>query len=220
MIRDNLKNSVIRKYVQHRFADCNIKLVDLCIQKISKRYFPDRKPTEDLNTIPGFDTKSIVAISRSKIFQYILTIDPEAKKDLKIDQYMPAILEAFPILTDIEQIFKFFHSIIMGNDITKLDDFIKEFQGSRLDSFCNGLKKDEKAVKNAIIYDVSSGFVEGNNNKFKAIKRASYGRNKLNSLEKKNLVAFAVTKIENFGIKPLIFEGKTAGCRLRHNTRT
>ncbi|MEE1031858.1 MAG: transposase, partial [Ruminococcus sp.] len=40
-------------------------------------------------------------------------------------------------------------------------------------------------VKNAISHPESSGFVEGNNNKFKLIKRIVYGRSGLVNLSKK-----------------------------------
>ena len=45
--------------------------------------------------------------------------------------------------------------------------------------FCQSIKKDIAPVKNAISYNISSGFVEGNNNKFKLIKRIVYGKSKL-----------------------------------------
>ena len=45
-------------------------------------------------------------------------------------------------------------------------------------------------VKNAISLDVSSGFVEGNNNKFKLLKRIVYGRSGLVNLAKKCFLAF------------------------------
>ncbi|WP_368757173.1 transposase, partial [Enterococcus avium] len=39
-------------------------------------------------------------------------------------------------------------------------------------------------------HSISSGFVEGNNNKFKLIKRIVYGRSGLVNLSKKCLLAF------------------------------
>ena len=43
-------------------------------------------------------------------------------------------------------------------------------------SFAHGLQNDYEAVKNAVIYPYSNGFVEGSNNRLKMIKRTMYGR--------------------------------------------
>ncbi|MCD8104733.1 MAG: transposase [Lachnospiraceae bacterium] len=67
----------------------------------------------------------------------------------------------------------------------------------------NGLKKDIAPVKNAISLDVSSGFVEGNNNKFKLIKRIVYGRSKIVNLTKKCKLAFLI-KTDDFNLMDLI----------------
>ena len=56
-----------------------------------------------------------------------------------------------------------------------------------------GLKKDIAAVKNAISDSINSGFVEGNNNKIKLIKRIVYGKQKLVNLFKRCYLAFAST---------------------------
>ena len=59
----------------------------------------------------------------------------------------------------------------MGNEIDKIDEFIETYGESKLKSFSNGIKQDIAPVKNAISHPESFGFVEGNNNKFKLIKR-------------------------------------------------
>jgi len=53
----------------------------------------------------------------------------------------------------------------------QLEDYIKKYETSAIEGFIEGIKKDIAPVKNAISHDASSGFVEGNNNKFKLIKR-------------------------------------------------
>ena len=73
----------------------------------------------------------------------------------------------------------------MGKDETKLDEYLERYSNSEIQAFCNGLKKDIAPIKNAISLSISSGFVEGNNNKFKALKRIVYGRSRLVNLEKK-----------------------------------
>jgi transposase len=59
----------------------------------------------------------------------------------------------------------------MGDNPDALDTFMEENKESPLKSFVAGIEKDIAPVKNAISYPNSSGFVEGNNNKFKLIKR-------------------------------------------------
>ena len=73
-----------------------------------------------------------------------------------------------------------------------LDEFIINYQ-TYIPSFCNGLKKDIAAIRNAISNTINSGFVEGNNNKFKLIKRIVYGKQKLVNLFKRCYLAFTST---------------------------
>ncbi len=79
----------------------------------------------------------------------------------------------------------------MGDSPTALDEFLKKYEASELHTFCEHIKKDIAPVKNAISYTVSSGFVEGCNNKFKLIKRSLYGRANFFNLYKKCMLAFA-----------------------------
>lgn len=78
----------------------------------------------------------------------------------------------------------------MGDSPDAVDEFITQYSNTKIGSFCEGLKKDIAPIKNAISLEVSSGFVEGNNNKFKLIKRIVYGRRGLVNLEKKCRLAF------------------------------
>ena len=80
---------------------------------------------------------------------------------------------------------------------------ISKYADTELSSFCNSLKKDISSVRNAISMDVSSGFVEGNNNKFKLIKRMVYGRSKIVNLTKKCKLAFLI-KTKDFTLMDLI----------------
>ena len=78
----------------------------------------------------------------------------------------------------------------MGKNPDRIDDFIEKYRDSTIASFCNGIERDIAPVKNAISLKVSSGFVEGNNNKFKLIKRIVYGRSGLVNLAKNVLWRF------------------------------
>jgi transposase len=53
-----------------------------------------------------------------------------------------------------------------------------------LHTFANGLERDHAAVLNGLTLRYSSGAVEGNVSKVKAIKRSRYGRAKLDLLRK------------------------------------
>ena len=85
----------------------------------------------------------------------------------------------------------------------KLDEYVEKYGTSEIEPFCNGIKKDITPVKNAISFSVSSGFVEGNNNKFKVLKRIVYGRSGLVNLEKKCKLAF-LSKSQDFSLTALL----------------
>lgn len=87
-------------------------------------------------------------------------------------------------------------------DPDNLDLFIDIYNDLIL-SFCNGIKKDIAPVKNAISYKINSGFVEGNNNKFKLIKRILYGKSKLVNLFKKCYLGFMST-LDTFDISLIV----------------
>ena len=101
----------------------------------------------------------------------------------------------------------------MGNDTSKLDEFVDKYETKKdsdgkeiktlISTFADGIKKDIAPTKNAISHPESSGFVEGNNCKFKLIKRIVYGRPKLVNLFKKCFLCFSF-KRENFNLKNII----------------
>ena len=111
--------------------------------------------------------------------------------------------EKYPVAIYVETVFKEFHGIIMGNDPVQIEKFLEKYDKSRLAAFCNGIKRDIAPVKNAISHPESSGFVEGNNNKFKRIKRIVYGRSGLVNLSQKCKFAF-MPKDANFNLNSLL----------------
>ena len=79
----------------------------------------------------------------------------------------------------IKEIWETFHALLMGSDPDKLDEFISKYENCEIKSirsFVEGLKMDIDAVKHAIELETSSGIVEGNNCKFKLLKRILFGR--------------------------------------------
>ena len=145
----------------------------------------------------------VTVISRTDLLKYILTCNPKTKRDPVIEKYIHQIKSTYPVVEKVESMFKEFHSLLMGKDETKLDEYLEKYEESEIQSFCNGIKKDITPVKNAISFSVSSGFVEGNNNKFKVLKRIVYGRSGLVNLEKKCKLAF-LSKSKDFSLSALL----------------
>ena len=119
-------------------------------------------------------------------------------------EYIDLIYEKYPITKTIHDMFYDFYDALMSGQPNKMDCFVDKYKDSALKNFCESIKKDITPVKNAISYKtISSGFVEGNNNKFKLLKRIVYGRSNLTNLEKKCKLAF-LPKTENFNLKNLL----------------
>jgi transposase len=71
-----------------------------------------------------------------------------------------------------------FAEILTGRHGERLDDWIAAVEADdqpELHSFTTGIKRDYDAVKNGLTLQWSSGAVEGNVNRLKAIKRQMYG---------------------------------------------
>ena len=137
-------------------------------------------------------SKDETIISRLDLLKYILTINENKLNNNDIKNNLELIESHFPKVKEIKTIFQDFHNVVFSKDEETLDVFIELYQDV-LPSFCNGLKKDIAAVKNAISDSINSGFVEGNNNKIKLIKRIVYGKQKLVNLFKRCYLAFAST---------------------------
>lgn len=151
--------------------------------------------------------KDKTIITRLDLLKYILTIDPTKLNKNNIENNLKIIQNKFSVVKEVKNIFKDFHNTIFSKDDTTLDAFIELYQ-DKLSSFCNGLKKDIATVKNAISDSINSGFVEGNNNKFKLIKRIVYGKQKLVNLFKRCYLAFTSTlddlSLLKYAISPFI----------------
>ena len=145
----------------------------------------------------------VTVIKRDEILKYILTKNPKSKRNKTVEEHIDLIKEHYPAVRWTEDVFQRFHSALMEKEPSKIDDFLEKYTDSSLKGFCECIKKDIALVKNAISLEVSSGFVEGNNNKFKLIKRIVYGRAKLVNLSKKCFLAF-MSKVEGFELSNLI----------------
>ena len=102
------------------------------------------------------------------------------------------IIAKYPLLWDILKCVRDFRNIYLEKNTALLLFFVAVYSFSAikpLKSFASCLRGDYEAVKNSVISDLSNGFVEGNNNKVKLIKRSMYGRAKLKLLRAKILLA-------------------------------
>lgn len=204
MMADGCSNEVIYFYIKHQkeFNEPDRKLAQY-IYIIGKNNFPDRVPFNAKTTMEWVLPSDVIVISRTDLLKYILTCNPKTKRDATIEKYIGQIKNTYPVVEKVERMFKEFHSLLMGKDETKLDEYLAKYEESEIKPFCNGIKKDITPVKNAISFSVSSGFVEGNNNKFKVLKCIVYGRSGLVNLEKKCKLAF-LSKSPDFSLSVLL----------------
>ncbi len=203
MMAAGISDDLIYFYVISKGYRGNRKSLWNYIYCIEKNNYPDRTPMNPKRIMEWVYPEDVVRIRRNDLLRYLLTVNPKTKKDETIGCYIQIILDKYETARTVREIFCSFHSILMGNDPTKLDGFLEKYGESGIQSFCNGIKGDIAPVKNAISHDVSSGFVEGNNNKFKLLKRIVYGRSGLVNLEKKCKIAF-MSDGKDFNLSSLI----------------
>ena len=94
----------------------------------------------------------------------------------------------YPILWMLENCIQEFRVIFEHKNMSYLYLFIEKFKVSsikELVTFAVGLEKDIDAIENAVVSELSNGFVEGRNKKLKMIKRTMYGRSSKKLLEAK-----------------------------------
>lgn len=204
MMEDGHSNETIYFYIlgQENFKESRRNLGEY-IYLLGKNNFPGRAPFNANYVMEWVIPPEITVINRTDLLKYILTCNPKTKKDGTVGKYIEQIKERYPVVDKVETMFKEFHGVLMGSEPAKLDEYLEKYEGSEIKSFCNGIKKDITPVKNAISLPVSSGFVEGNNNKFKLLKRIVYGRSGLVNLSKKCKLAF-LSKSKDFTITSLL----------------
>lgn len=204
MMLDGHSNETIYFYIreQENFAESPEQL-EKYIYLIGKNNFPGRVPFNRRYLMENVMPPDIICFKRTEILKYLLTCNPKVQMDKELGKYIDLIREKFPAASYVENIFKEFHAILMGNEPEKIDGFLEKYSDGELTAFCNGIKKDIAPVKNAISHPESSGFVEGNNNKFKLLKRIVYGRSGLVNLAKKCKLAF-MPQTDGFSLQSLL----------------
>ena len=209
MIKDGYNAEMIFWYIKYKgFNGTNTQLKK-AIDYIAKNNFDIVFGRLKDNYI--YKIGSIV-ISRNDLLKEITSKNPKYRPNKIIQENLKLIEEKYPIVKTVKEIFDDFYTSIMGDDPNKLDEFISKYESKKdetdesnnyespIPSFINGLKKDITPAKNAISFPESSGFVEGNNNKFKLIKRIVYGRANLVNLFNKCYLCFLFKRV-NFTLK-------------------
>lgn len=142
MMADGWSNELIYFYIKYQesFHDSDHKLEDY-IYVIGKNNFPDRVLFNKRTTMEWVLPPEVTVISRADLLKYILTCNPKTKRDPVIEKYINQIKRSYPVVAKVENMFKEFHSLLMGKDEAKLDEYLKKYGESEIQSFCNGIKR-------------------------------------------------------------------------------
>lgn len=204
MMLDGHSNETIYFFIRERedFTESTEQL-GRYIYLIGKNNFLGRIPFNARYLMENVMSPDVICFKRMEILKYLLTCNPKVQKDKELGKYIDLIKEKFPVVSRVENVFKEFHAIRMGDVPEKMDEFLEKYSDGELAAFCNGIKRDIAPVKNTISHPESSGFVEGNNNKFKLLKRIVYGRRGLVNLAKKCKLAF-MPQTDGFSLQSLL----------------
>lgn len=93
-----------------------------------------------------------------------------------IENGVPALVEAREIVAD-------FHAMIRVRRPEPLASWIERASQSLVASLANGVRRDEVAVRAAILSTWSNGQTEGHITRLKLVKRQMYGRGKIDLLQ-------------------------------------
>jgi transposase len=105
-----------------------------------------------------------------------------------------------PILYDLTQGFA---KVFREKQRDTLQTWLDQARGTGLPEigrFCDGLRRDEKAVNAAVVLPWSNGQVEGQIHRLKLVKRQMYGRAKFNLLRRRVLPYVAAAVIPHQGV--------------------
>ncbi|MGL5152917.1 MAG: ISL3 family transposase [Clostridium sp.] len=142
---------------------------------------------ENANEITNKE-KPTIKIKSNKIISLLYrTIDKIS--DFSIELY-DKIIEKYTWIPTILNLIKEFKELVQNKSLNKFHTWMKkayELDIKELNSFISGIKRDEKAVKNAITYRFTNGLAEGSVNKLKTLKRTMYGKASFETLKRKLL---------------------------------
>ena len=186
MLLDKHNISDIIKYLKYSGNHFNHESIKPFIKRISERYF--NREMINKKTLKRDLLKGVVKITRTEIVKYLTTI--HKKKSKKVRKHWQLLRNTFPVIRELEQAYRYFQNCLNEQTATQIDKFIETAKVSKipkLKNFAKGLTQDLAAIKEGIKTKITSGFVEGGNNKIKLIKRLGYGRMKFPRLKQKIL---------------------------------
>lgn len=142
---------------------------------------------ENANEITNKE-KPTIKIKSNKIISLLYrTIDKI--NDFSIELY-DKIIEKYTWIPTILNLIEEFKELVQNKSLNKFHTWMKkasELDIKELNSFLAGIKRDEKAVENAITYRFTNGLAEGSVNKLKTLKRTMYGKASFETLRRKLL---------------------------------
>lgn len=217
MVRDNIKPIIIKEYIFYKGFSGTESSIEHLISRISSNNFNKKL---NIKTFMQFiEVPGLITIKRNDLLKYITTKNPKLKKDKIIEAHILKIKEKYPIINEIINVYNDFYNIFKEKNENLLDEFTNKYEvkstlnmetgealedddnienvKSGIQGFIKSIKKDIAPIKAAISFSESSGFVEGNNNKFKLIKRILYGRCNLVNLFKKCFSIFSLKSSKN-----------------------
>lgn len=230
MLCDGITPIIIFRYVKEKGFSGTDDALRNCIDHFAKNNFQIICSRGDFFETDYDD--DIIVISRSDILKAITAEDDKVRQTLKSVKYMDIIKERYPLVEEMENLYRMFHNALMGKNTDAMDEFTNSYENygktdngevkegkddevkfkedtySSVRSFVSGIKKDIAPVKAAISTGISSGFVEGNNCKFKLCKRILYGRSGLVNLFRKCYFTFACVDIKDFSFRDYFIESK------------
>jgi hypothetical protein len=202
MLRDKIKAEVIMAYVVRQGYSGNLRTLDTYIDTLAKNNFDKRFPSAWIFYAYSYPD-DITIIRRNELLKYITTKNPKTKLNETIARNFEIIKQKYHAITLLKDVYDEFYEILMGGVPDRLDSFLHRYKDSIVAGFIDGLINDITPIKNSISHTESNGFVEGNNNKFKLIKRILYGRANLDTLFKKCYIVFK-SKSKEFNLSSLL----------------
>ena len=231
MIRDGVEPIIIKEYTKYKGFLGTERSIEQLINRISTNNF--NKKLNIATFIQSIEVPGLITIKRNDLLKYITTKNPKIKKDKTIETHIQIIKEKYPIINEIINVYNDFYNIFKEKNGNSFDEFIDKYEiksnvnmetgevietddnienvKSGIQGFIKSIKKDIAPIKAAISFSESSGFVEGNNNKFKLIKRILYGRCNLVNLFKKCFSIFSLKSSDNI-FKLLNFYSSIPNC--------
>jgi len=129
--------------------------------------------------------------AQTRHVRWLLLRDPSRLKDEE-RKTLAQVLGADELLARGHRLLQRFREVVAERDVVGMQQWLIAAKGSALASFealANGIQDDIAAVQAGLVLPWSNGPLEGQNNKFKLIKRQGYGRAKINLLKQRELLA-------------------------------